>query len=110
MTCVRKDARGFGCPRRDCAGSAAGPARSATSCSRPLGCPAPRWGRPDRVGLARRCLRCRPPTPLGETFEAAGRVASAYRRHLGPGLLLSPWQLLSQLTNGRFLAPAAAPS
>lgn len=50
-----------------------------------------------------------PPTPLGETVEAAGRVASAYRRHLGPGLL-SPWQLLSQLTNGRLLAPAPAPS
>lgn len=50
-----------------------------------------------------------PPTPLGETVEAAGRVASACRRHLGSSLLPA-WQLLSQLTNGRLLAGAPAPS
>lgn len=51
-----------------------------------------------------------PPTPLGEAVEAAGRVASAYRRHLGPGPLPA-WQLLNQLTAGRLLsAAAAAPS
>lgn len=48
-----------------------------------------------------------PPTPLGQAVEAAGRVASAYQRHLGPGLLPA-WQLLSQLTDGRLLAGAAA--
>jgi hypothetical protein len=48
-----------------------------------------------------------PPTQLGEAVEAAGRVASAYRRHLGTGLLPA-WQLLNQLTDGRLLAPAAA--
>lgn len=48
-----------------------------------------------------------PPTPLGEAVEAAGRVASAYSRHLGTGLL-SAWRLLSQLTDGRLLAAAAA--
>jgi hypothetical protein len=47
-----------------------------------------------------------PPTPLGEVVETAGRVASAYRRHLGTGLLPA-WQLLNQLTDGRLLAPAA---
>ena len=52
-----------------------------------------------------------PPTLLGEAVEAAGRVASAYRRQLGTGLLpASPWQLLSRLTDGRLLAAAAAPS
>lgn len=51
-----------------------------------------------------------PPTPLGEAVEAAGRVASAYRRHLGRSPLPA-WQLLSQLTDGRLLgAAAAAPS
>lgn len=50
-----------------------------------------------------------PPTPLGEAVEAAGQVASAYRRHLGTGLLPA-WQLLNQLTDGRLLAPAAAES
>lgn len=49
-----------------------------------------------------------PPTPLGETVEAAGRVASAYRR-LGCNPLAA-WQLLSQLTNGRLLAGPTAPS
>ena len=47
-----------------------------------------------------------PPTPLGEAIEAAGRVASACRRHLGTGLLPA-WQLLNQLTDGGLLAPAA---
>jgi len=49
-----------------------------------------------------------PPTPLGETVEAAGRVASAYRR-LGCNLLPA-WHLLSQLTNGRLLGGTTAPS
>src|SRR5664280_354394 len=83
------------------AGCGAGHRRLADRLDRPEGT-VRGWLRDHRLDAA-----VPPPTPLGEAVEAAGRVASAYRRHLGTGLLPA-WQLLNHLTDGRLLAPAAA--
>jgi hypothetical protein len=50
-----------------------------------------------------------PTRPAGTTFadavEVVGVVAAAARRRLGVVGVVSPWQLVSAVTNGRLLAP-----
>jgi hypothetical protein len=44
-------------------------------------------------------------TVLGDAVEVVGTAAAAARRRLGVVGAVSPWQLASAVTNGRFLTP-----